>query len=116
MNFCEWKLPNGQTFQIDVETKKYDYVWGSIRYVGDRIDNCDTGNCLRSCKIEIEDAKMSIHKGMWTCTSNVKIANGRYVDSINITFDQAIIGKTHSPESSATGMGQFPICKLKWDF
>ena len=21
----------------------------------------------------------------------------------------------HSPESSATGMGQFPICKLKWD-
>ena len=21
-----------------------------------------------------------------------------------------------SPESSATGMGQFPICKLKWDF
>ena len=20
-----------------------------------------------------------------------------------------------SPESSATGMGQFPICKLKWD-
>jgi len=20
------------------------------------------------------------------------------------------------PESSATGMGQFPICKLKWDF
>ena len=60
------------------------------------IDNCDTGNCLRSCKIEIEDAKKSTHKGMWTCTSNVKIANGRYVDSINITFDQAIIGKKYS--------------------
>ena len=23
---------------------------------------------------------------------------------------------TQCPESSATGMGQFPICKLKWDF
>ena len=23
--------------------------------------------------------------------------------------------KTLCPESSATGMGQFPICKLKWD-
>ena len=24
--------------------------------------------------------------------------------------------RKHSPESSATGMGQHPICKLKWDF
>ena len=24
-------------------------------------------------------------------------------------------GSAHGPECSATGMGQFPICKLKWD-
>ena len=29
---------------------------------------------------------------------------------------ESYILRRHCPESSATGMGQFPICKLKWDF
>ena len=103
MNFCEWKLPNGQTFEIDVNTNVYDYLWGSIRYVGDRIEDCNSGNCLRTCTIEIGQAKKSLHKGMWTCISNVKVANGRYIDNINITFDQGIIGKKISSLIGNTG-------------
>ena len=93
LNYCEWKLPNGQDFRIDATTDVYDYVWGSIQYVGIKIPNCNTGNCIRSCDIEIIDSVESIHKGIWTCTSNVKVDSGRYVDNINITFEQPIIGK-----------------------
>ena len=29
-------------------------------------------------------------------------------------YDEILVSQC--PECSATGMGQFPICKLKWDF
>ena len=86
-------MPSGQTFQIDVNTDVYSYVWGSIEYSGIRIPNCDTGNCIKSCDIRILDAKKSVHKGMWTCTSNVKIDDGKYADNVNVTFGGSIIGK-----------------------
>ena len=86
-------MPSGQIFQIDVNTGVYDFVWGSIYYNGIRTPNCNTGNCIQSCDITIRDADKSIHKGMWTCTSIVKIADGRYVDNVNVTFGGSIISK-----------------------
>ena len=86
-------MPSGQTFQIDVNTDVYDFVWGSIYYNGIRTPNCNSGNCIQSCDITIRDSDKSTHKGMWTCTSIVKIADGRYVDNVNVTFGGSIIGK-----------------------
>ena len=80
-------MPSGQTFTIGVHTIYYDYVWDSIRYVGNKLPNCDDGNCITSCDIQITDAKQSMHKGIWTCTSYVKVDYGKYVDNIAISFD-----------------------------
>ena len=93
MNYCEWKLPDGQKFTIDVNTDVNSYIWGSIKYVGYRIPNCDVGNCIKSCDIKITDAKKSTHRGEWTCTSVVKVDYGKYVDKTNITFDGGVISK-----------------------
>ena len=32
------------------------------------------------------------------------------------SLEKKKIPKRYGPECSVTGMGQFPICKLKWDF
>ena len=53
--------------------------------------------------IEMVKAKHVSGKTIFYSTIKDKIGKGR-------TFEIV-----HCPESSATGMGQFPICKLKWD-
>ena len=48
------------------------------------------------------------------CTARTKVcikSSSELRDQRNMAFVSAI----YSPEYSAMGMGQYPICKLKWD-
>ena len=93
LNKCEWKLPQtGEICTIDSNTDFNDYICGSIKFVGQKLSTCNSGNCFQSCDIEIESA-LSIHEGMWTCTSLVKTETGKYVDTVNITFDQSFVNQ-----------------------
>ena len=88
LNTCEWTLPDKTTCSIDANTQYNDYICtrGRVRYIGEKIANCQTGNCIRSCDIEVEDASKDLDVGMWTCATSVKIASGHYVDNVNVTF------------------------------
>ena len=68
---------------------------------------------LHKNQVTRKDTKVSLF------TSLLKIAQtSRTKNHQNFVFSLCLfcnIGTWLSPECSATGMGQFPICKLKWD-
>ena len=85
LNSCEWQLPNGRTCRIDAKTSPNDMVCNDVRFVGQKVSNCDEGNCIVTCDIRIVDADIGNHLGMWKCTSRVKINPGTYMDNVNVT-------------------------------